>query len=182
MAVQRINNNALTDIDPVLQVLSVAWKEVTETMLSKLLITLLVIALAVIYLRRRKQASVASARTDTSGKVTAFLAHASNNGWQTHGDGSQSPLQSGHPATMAGRLRLILWVALAGLILLGSAYSVWHWQDQRRELTVLLYSSGNEAPAVYRVPRKDLGERSFTTSDGIRVNVSDSERMEIIGL
>tara|TARA_R110002072_G_scaffold170552_2_gene324125 strand:- start:44722 stop:45177 length:456 start_codon:yes stop_codon:yes gene_type:complete len=151
-------------------------------MLSKLLITLLVISLAVIYLRRRKQASAVSVKTDKSGKVTAFLAHASSNGWQRDGKDSQSTLQSGNPATMAGKLRMILWIALAGLILLGSAYSVWHWQDQRRELTVLLYSSGEQAPVVYRVPRKDLGERSFTTSDGTRVNVSDSERMEIIGL
>ena len=146
-------------------------------MLSKLLITLLVISLAVIYLRRRKQASAVSVKTDKSGKVTAFLAHASSNGWQRDGKDSQSTLQSGNPATMAGKLRMILWIALAGLILLGSAYSVW-----RRELTVLLYSSGEQAPVVYRVPRKDLGERSFTTSDGTRVNVSDSERMEIIGL
>ena len=62
------------------------------------------------------------------------------------------------------------------------AWTLWSWREQQQELTILLHDSGSASPVVYRVRRKDLHDDFFITTDGVRVVVSQSERMEVIGL
>lgn len=75
----------------------------------------------------------------------------------------------------------LLWSTLAALITAGAGLYYMAWQDARTPVTVLLHGDG-DAPVVYEVRKRDLGDRSFTTVDGVQVTVADSERMEVIGL
>jgi hypothetical protein len=145
-------------------------------MLSKILLTALVIVLAYAYIRRRQRQRPASSEQP----VQRFLGQARQQGQWT--DNTTDIGLNSDNSSMAGNLRLVLWVALLALVLVGGAYSLWHWQSQQQEITILLYASGQAAPTVYRVPRKNLGQSSFVTSDGTLVQVSANERMEVIGL
>ena len=49
-------------------------------------------------------------------------------------------------------------------------------------MTVLLYRDADQNPIIYRVSKRNIGERSFITEDGTQVTVSANERMEIVGL
>jgi len=146
-------------------------------MIGKLLLTLLVMALAVVYLRkqaaRRRQQDAATARQAAAAptQVDRFLASASSSGHSSRGKGQ-----------LSGSLRWLLWSLALVVILGGSLYTYHRWQEHNQEITVLLYRDGGESPVVYRVPRHSLGERSFVTHDGIRVTVSATERMEVVGL
>ncbi len=144
-------------------------------MLSKLLITLLVAAIAVIYLRYRRRAahqSAASGGTSEkpvdNAKVTAFLGQADQV--------TQAQVRRKH------RLTIIFWVAVTAVLVCTMAWTLWSWREQQEELTVLLHSTGTASPVIYRVKRKDLHDDFFITKDGVRVVVSQSERMEVIGL
>lgn len=141
-------------------------------MIGKILLTLLVLVLVVIYLRkqatRRQQARQQPPAANSD--VTRFLAAAGRTAAPT--------IQWWPPA---GRLPWAVWSLSLVLAVGGGFYTYHRWQENNRELTVLLYRNG-DAPVVYRVPRHSLGERSFVTHDGVRVTVSASERMEVIGL
>lgn len=144
-------------------------------MLSKLLITLLVIVIAVIYLRyRRKGARPASASGNPANQrknnrdVTAFL--------------GQAEQMTQTQARRKYRLTLLFWVSVTAILVGAMAFTLWGWQRQQQELTILLHDAGTTSPVVYRVRRKDLHDDYFITTDGIRVVISQNERMEVIGL
>ena len=65
---------------------------------------------------------------------------------------------------------------------LGAAMYYFQWQDEHSILTVRLHSDGQAEAIEYQVYKFQLGERSFTTLDGILVTVASSERMEVEGL
>ncbi|GGG54854.1 hypothetical protein GCM10011403_09940 [Pseudohongiella nitratireducens] len=144
-------------------------------MLSKLLITLLVMVVAVIYLRYRRRAanhSAASGRQSEqasgSTKVTAFL--------------GQAEQMTQKQASRKNRLTILFWIVMTTILVSAMAWTLWSWREQQQELTILLHDSGSASPVVYRVRRKDLHDDFFITTDGVRVVVSQSERMEVIGL
>lgn len=144
-------------------------------MLSKLLITLLVIVIAVIYLRYRRKGEQPPRATAKSasqsadhGQVTAFL--------------GQADQMTQAQAKRKARITLFFWVVTTAVLVTAMAVTLWHWREQQQELTILLHDAGASSPVVYRVKRKDLHEDFFITTEGIRVVVSQSERMEVIGL
>lgn len=142
-------------------------------MLSKVLITLLVIIIAVIYLRKQRSKAHASA-----GRGAQRTASQASDPWHNSGR-TQSDLPQ---MQMASKMKSVLWVVLAGIVAVGSVVTWLHWQDQQRLVTVLLYRDADQAPAVYRVSKRNLGEGSFITEDGTRVTVSANERIEVVGL
>lgn len=75
----------------------------------------------------------------------------------------------------------MLWTTLSALLVLGAGLYYLSWQDARRPVTVILHDGSGE-PVIYEVRKRDLGDRAFTTLDGTRVTVADSERMEVVGL
>ena len=83
---------------------------------------------------------------------------------------------------MAHTMKSVLWLVLAGIVVIGSMVSFLHWQDQQRLVTVLLYRDAGQSPVIYRVSKRNIGDGSFITEDGIQVTVSANERMEIVGL
>lgn len=151
-------------------------------MIGKLLLTLIVIALAVVYLRKRyqqslqkhqqKSTSTLPAQRNSNSELEQFLLRARNSQ-------SQSSSETGG---MAFRFKTILWIVLCVALAAGAITSYLYWQDQQRLVTVLLHRNINEAPVIYRVEKRNLGDTEFITDSGIRVTVSANERMEVVGL
>jgi len=146
-------------------------------MLVRILVTLLVIALAIMYLRKRRQRQF-QPRQPVNDKMPApvadpaaleqFLDKARHSTGQATATGAQFRMIAG----------VLAMVVLTG----GGIYSYLYWQEQQRLVTVLLHRDASQAPVIYRVARRNLGEGSFVTEDGTRVTVSANERMEVVGL
>lgn len=124
-------------------------------MFMKLLLTLLVIAGAVVALRLRKRppqrvAMVHDAASDsTPGK---------------------------------SKLPKIAAYGLLGVMLLGSALFIYiQWQDTWQVVTVRVIDAGSEKESTYQAYKGDIKRRSFTTTDGRTVNLAEVERMELGG-
>lgn len=68
-------------------------------------------------------------------------------------------------------------VSLTMLISGGLYYS--HWQEQHRIYTVEVINSHTAERQRYDVYQSDIDGRRFSTIDGVLINLSDSERMEV---
>ena len=79
-------------------------------------------------------------------------------------------------------VRLGAYLFLILMTGLGGALYYTGWQDDHTIITVNLHRDGQQQPVSYEVYKFQLGERSFTTTEGIVVTVAASERMEILGL
>lgn len=130
-------------------------------MLSKILVTLLVITAAAVLLRRRgavpERETVDRARSEGPAALI------------------EAPAAKRSEARFAAYLFLAVMLGVAGFLF---------WQDWREEsaiITVTLYREG-AAPVTYEARRGDLRARSFTTLDGLQVRVASDERMELSGL
>lgn len=119
-------------------------------MLTKILVTILVI-LAVITFYRVKN----------SGRVTQAARR----------------LESRSPAEKRfGRLVAYGFVAL--LILISAGWYALHWQEQHRIITIRVI--GESGTTTYKAYNKDLKGNRFDTIDGKTVRLGESERVEII--
>jgi hypothetical protein len=142
-------------------------------MLGKLLLTLAVILVALVYLQKRRIADLAAKSAGSQTKIDRQ--EPAPTSIQTAG---AAPSRK----TARSDYRIAAWMFLA--LMLGAAAAMYslRWQDANKEVSVLLHRDGNASPVVYRVLKKQLSQRSFTTVDGILVTVSANERMEVIGL
>ena len=84
--------------------------------------------------------------------------------------------------SLSSDLRLGAYMFLVLIVGLGIALYYFQWQDDHAVLTVRLHSDSQSEPIEYRVYKYQLGDRAFTTLDGILVTVASSERMEVEGL
>lgn len=132
-------------------------------MVVKLLITLTVIFVAYLILRRRQ----------TLNSNTAQL---SKSGWKINTD-DQSRNELNAEIRFGAYLFLIMMLTLSA----GMGYV--SWKNDHETVLVTLYRQNNndaqDEKIVFHVYRQDLLERSFTTVDGIKVVVASDERMEI---
>lgn len=87
----------------------------------------------------------------------------------------------GQTAAASSDLRLgaYLFIGLTLTLAAGLYYQRWHSDHQT--FTVTLHRDGNTPSVSYTVYRYQLESRSFTTTDGVRITVADSERMEVTG-
>ncbi|MCU7935673.1 MAG: antitermination protein NusG [Candidatus Thiodiazotropha sp. (ex Dulcina madagascariensis)] len=121
-------------------------------MISKILLTLTVIAVAWLVIRNRQQ------RLPTPSS-----------------DAGPSGV-SGKPNS------LIRWggYALLVMMLLGSGMFLFlQWQDSYRVVTVRVIDTQSGRSVSYSARRADVGDRRFLTLDGREVNVANSERIEL---
>lgn len=134
-------------------------------MLGKILLTALIIVIAFAMLRQRAQQEDGN----ESGNKTGTKTDASSE--------DKSPASE-----LSQDLRFGAYLFLVLMVGLGAALYYFRWQDDHRVITVTLYRDGEQEPVSYDVYKYQLGERSFTTIDGVAVTVAGSERMEIEGL
>jgi ABC-type Fe3+ transport system permease subunit len=122
-------------------------------MITKILFTLLIMIAAVLYIRH------------------------------TQGQGRQQRQREVERQAQQAADRRHAWrvaIALVSLTLVSSAglfYS--HWMEQHRLFSVKLTNSHSGAVESYRAYQRDIDGRSFRTTDGRLINLSDSERMEV---
>lgn len=124
-------------------------------MITKIILTLLVIAAGYFYLKRQSVSKSASVRQPTEISVSSA---------------SSVPVK-----LIAGLLVGIFSVATVSFV-------GYRWYDNSRLLEVRLISPATPEPLVYQVRKGDLKERSFTTTDGQIVRISASERLEVMTL
>ncbi len=122
-------------------------------MITKLILTLSVIAVAWLVVRNRQQ------------RVQAI----------SHDNHAAESLRRGpNPMLKWGAYGLLI------MLLLGSGFYLYiQWQDYTRVVTVRVIDTQSGRSASYQARRGDIEERHFTTLDGREVNVANSERIEL---
>jgi len=137
-------------------------------MLGKILLTLAVIVTAFFYIRQQDMKDSDKARkTVDSAPATA------------KSNGVAKPKAKD---TLSSDLRFGAYMFLVLMIGLGGALYYFGWKDDHTVLTVTLHNDGQAMSTNYEVYKYQLGERSFTTLDGVLVTVASTDRMEVIGL
>ncbi len=126
-------------------------------MLTKILITLLIIVGAVIFIRHKKSLNQQQLNSVTP-KVITIDAEPTN--------------------IIQSNIKLIAFAVLSLTLLTGTVMIFLNWQDDHRlyEIKVVNPQSGNTD--TFEAYKKDLQGRSFTTITGQRVKVSEWERLE----
>ena len=150
-------------------------------MLGKIILTAAVILLAFVLIRQKglKQGLEEGLIKhngeghDSTNSTTQARAQLANNKQGVDGE-KQSSLNRD--------LRFGAYLFLALMTGLGGALYYYDWQDDHTIITVNLHRDGQQEPVSYEVYKFQLGERSFTTLDGVNVTVAASERMEVLGL
>lgn len=133
-------------------------------MLGKLLLTIGIILIAILFLRKYRQGERLRLQKLTGRKLSAL------------------PGNVATPKAPLSDYRFAAYLFLALMFGGGSYLYYLRWQDDTRLVTVILHSDGAASPVTYQVYKNQLEERAFTTVDGIRVTVASSERMEVMGL
>jgi len=128
-------------------------------MLGKVLLTIFIVLLGLIWLRQVRQQK----RRD-----------AANAGHKLSGPAVAAPALNDY--------RFTAWLFLALILGIGSYLYYLQWQEDNTVVQILLHREGNSAPVTYEVRRDQLETLAFTTVEGVRVTVAASERMEVIGL
>ena len=127
-------------------------------MITKILLTLLVILSA--YALIKRQRANASRQKSTN----------------------DAPCEDNSMRLDASDLRLGAYMFVAIMFMLGGYFYYQRWRQDHQLLTIRLYHVGEQQAVEYQVFRYQLDNRSFITTDGIQVKVSDNERMEILSL
>ena len=128
-------------------------------MLGKILLTIIVVLLALVWIRKHRE--------------------------QERREAKQARNTDPLPENVTEPLNDFRFAAYLFLVLMigsGSYLYYVRWEDENSLVTVILHRDGEQNPVTYQVLKSDLGNRAFTTIDGVRVTVASSERMEVIGL
>lgn len=130
-----------------------------KRMLGKLLLTITVVLLAIVWIRKLREQERREARRSSSATPPP--------------EKEVAPLND---------FRFAAYLFLVLMIGSGSYLYYVRWEDEHSLVTVILHRDGEQSPVTYQVFKSELGNRAFTTIDGVRVTVASSERMEVIGL
>jgi uncharacterized membrane protein len=114
--------------------------------LTKILVTLLVIASAIFYIRQSK-VSGTKERTQDMGKGII--------------------------------IRFSLYIIISLSLLASAGYWYWDWQDGNKVVSVTIVSPVSNDSVVYQVRKKHITNNELITIDGIRIRLSNQERITI---
>ncbi len=122
-------------------------------MITKLLLTLAVIAVAWLVVRNRQR------------RMSAMTAE---------------PRLSAPPRTPPSNVWRWGGYALGVVMILGSGLFLYmEWQDRYRVVTVSVVNTQTGERTDYQAHRMDVEARSFITLDGVEINVAATERIEL---
>lgn len=130
-------------------------------MLSKFLITLIVVVIAFFVVRQRNLGGANPTRKSIEASKSK----------------KDSPKDE-----FTDDLRKGAYIFLALMISLGATLYYFDWKDDHTVVTIHLHRSNESQPVSYQAYKYQLQERSFVTTDGRSITVASSERMEILGL
>ncbi|MDR8523509.1 MULTISPECIES: hypothetical protein [Shewanella] len=115
-------------------------------MLTKILITVLVIVVAMLYIRRPKEQNQ-STRVNTKDLANNI------------------------------KLKVAGYILIALSLTATAAYWYWDWSDGRQVVSVTIVSPASDESVVYQVRKKDITSNEITTINGIRIRLSNQERI-----
>ena len=118
-------------------------------MLTKILITILVILSALMYLRRGR-----SPKTSYNTKTIEI---------------EKPPLLS----------KIAIYAMIALSMLATAGYWGWGWYDDNTIVEVTISSPIEAMTASYKVRKKDIHEQRITTVDGVHIRLSNQERLTV---
>ena len=131
-------------------------------MLSKFVLTALVITIAFFVIRQRHLSG------NDVGKRKLTISQ------ETEKNYSKNEFKSD--------LRFGAYIFLTLMVGLGASLYYFDWLDNHTILTVNLHRDNLSQPISYEVYKYQLEDRSFITTDGRTITVASNERMEILGL
>ena len=131
-------------------------------MLSKFLLTALVIIIAFFVIKQRHLSGNGISQKNRSNSRKTEKVNSSNE--------FTSDLRSG------------AYIFLTLMVGLGATLYYFDWLDDHTVLTVNLHRDNVSQPVSYEVYKYQLEDRSFITTDGRTITVASSERMEVLGL
>ena len=120
-----------------------------DNVLTKILVTILVIVGAIVYLRRGRGGKV--------NRSAALIA------------AERSPLFS----------RIIIYSMIALSMIASVSYWGWSWYDDNTIVDVTISSPIDAMSTRYKVRKKDIEDQRITTVDGIQIRLSNQERLTI---
>ncbi len=125
-------------------------------MLTKILITLLIIVGAVVFLRHQKTLKQ-----------------------NTFDDGNTRTITyQPEPSTSHSTMKWIAFGVLSLTLLTGSIMLFLNWQDEHRLFEIKIVNPQTGGTDTYQAYKKDLRGRTFTTITGQQITVSELERLE----
>ncbi|MCB1925103.1 MAG: hypothetical protein KDJ27_15400 [Gammaproteobacteria bacterium] len=72
-----------------------------------------------------------------------------------------------------------LAIGIVGLMVAAFAYLLYdHWRDNNEVIFIRVVDASSGRAAEYRAARGDIDDRSFTTVDGRRIVLAETERLE----
>ena len=72
-----------------------------------------------------------------------------------------------------------LAIGSVALMILASGFVLYqHWRDSNEVIVIRVVDASSGRSSEYRATRGDIGERAFTTLDGRRVVLAETERLE----
>ncbi len=131
-------------------------------MLSKILITLIVIMIAFFVIRQRHLGTKVNKKETNAALPTAKKGR--------------------YKDELSRDMRAGAYFFLLLMVSLGTTLYYFDWQDDHTIVTVNLHRGEDIGITTYEVYKYQLGERSFLTIDGRNITVASNERMEVIGL
>ncbi|MFT5759715.1 MAG: TRAP-type C4-dicarboxylate transport system permease small subunit [Alteromonadaceae bacterium] len=120
-----------------------------DNVLTKILVTILVILGAIVYLRRGRGHKV--------NRITEMA------------NTQKSPLFS----------RVIIYTMIAVSMLASAGYWGWSWYDDNTVVEVTITSPIKAMTDSYKVRKKDIEAQRITTVDGIQIRLSNQERLTV---
>ncbi|MGX9460775.1 hypothetical protein ACWXWU_05950 [Shewanella sp. A14] len=118
-------------------------------MLTKILITILVILGATVYLRSGRGRKVSSNAAITTAEKAPFFS------------------------------RMIIYTMIAVSMLASAGYWGWGWYDDNTVVEVTITSPIEAMTTSYKVRKKDIEAQRITTIDGIQIRLSNQERLTV---
>lgn len=120
-----------------------------DNVLTKILVTILVIVGAIVYLRRGRGSKV--------NRSAALIA------------AERSPLFS----------RVLIYSMIALSMIASASYWGWSWYDDNTIVDVTISSPIDAMSTRYKVRKKDIEDQRITTVDGIQIRLSNQERLTV---
>lgn len=128
-------------------------------MLGQLFITALVVGIFYIWWRHQQRIKAVEADAKTASQQRSRALPAS----------SKPPVP----------VKALVIALVTAALLTSGGYALYDWRDKHTLLEVTLVNPANESRETYKVYKKDLQENSFTTREGQRIRIADSERLEV---
>nr|WP_276521543.1 hypothetical protein [Shewanella sairae] len=75
------------------------------------------------------------------------------------------------------KLRVVGYILIALSLIATAAYWYWDWNDSRQVVSVTIVSPVSDESVVYQVRKKDITSNEITTINGIRIRLSNQERI-----